>query len=512
MRLRGSTLGGISEERASGTAGELGRTQLGRASNTSREVDNTSREVVAMGTPKMRVRFRPTNQAVLGAMLSVPRAAVDMDRLRADLTISNPAYWQQKMSGNPITVEPTLELWTEQGKRVVVPRHYQPPYRKRARRVVDRRRNHKRWVSVSHKIKLRDKRQRRAFEAFTRDTEDKVVSLACGAGKTVVSLYSAAEGDRFPVLVVVHTQALMDQWRERIKEFYGLEEEEIGHIQGPTCRWKGLPIAVAMLHSLCLKKYPREMYGYFRLVVFDEVHKLGAQMFSQAAPLFPCERWGLSATVDREDRMDRLFKLHIGQVAYKNLKQPLKPKVFFMRTGLSFNTNRFMWRGRPNMGRIHTMIAEHDKRNAMILNCIRKSADAGRTILLLGERLTQLHWMTETLQAEGYDAALHVGSMKKEERAEALTHKIVLATQHLAKEGLDRPAFDTLVLVAPFGGIGRAQQSVGRILRLYDGKMKPKVFVFYDRIGIFEALANKMRRTFRAMDFQVFDHNMIGAT
>lgn len=439
-------------------------------------------------------------------MLSAPSSAVRMARVRADLTISNPAYWQQKANGNPITVDPTLELWRETpGGRVIVPRHYELPWRDRELRVVDRRGAEARWFDVNHSIELRDKRQYRAAEAFLADEEDKVVSLACGAGKTVVTLYCAAEGERFPLLVVVHTNALMDQWKDRIKEFYGLEDDEIGKIQGPECRWEGYPVTIAMLHSLCLKKYPKRMYRYFRLIAFDEVHKLGAQMFGRAAPLFFGERWGLSATVDREDRMDRVFKLHLGEVAYKNLKQPLKPKVFFMKTGLSFNTNRFMWRGRPNMGRIHTMVAEHPKRNEMILECIRRAADNGRTILMLGERLTQLHWMTETLQSEGYDAAVHVGSMKQDERRDALKHRIVLATQHLAKEGLDRPAFDTLILVAPFGGIGRAQQSVGRILRLYDGKMKPKVFVFYDKIGIFEALANKMRRTFRDMDFRCFD-------
>ena len=95
--------------------------------------------------------------------------------------------------------------------------------------------------------------------------------------------------------------------------------------------------------------------------------------------------------------------------------------------------------------------------------------------------------------------------MDAEARKEALTKRVVFATQHLAKEGLDRPEFDTLVIPIPFGGSGRLQQSVGRILRTSPDKRTPKVYIFTDKGVVTQALARKMQRALQVMghEFQM---------
>lgn len=445
-----------------------------------------------------------------GALVRFPAQWVARPQLERELSISNGAYWTAVQSGAPTEGIPAkLRLWREDGPDLLVPRHYTPRYigeglRRYVRqgsRPFSLERPHPRSdAGLKHVITLRDSVQEEASQALHATTMDKILALACGKGKTVVALHAALEGQRLPLLVVVHTNALMDQWRERINEFW--PGASVGRIQQDECTWKGYPVAIAMLHTLVRRKFSPQFYAYWKLAVFDEVHRLGAGHFSSVCSMFPCERWGLSATLRREDGMDKVIQLHLGQVAFQDLTQPLKPRVYFVSTGIRVNERKYMFRrGRINLSRLMSDLADRDDRNRLILEWVHKAASAGRTILVLGERLSQLHYLYENTECAS--KSLHVGSMKPEERRDALKHQVVFATQHLAKEGLDRPAFDTLFILFPFGGQGRAQQSVGRILRVHGGKKSPRVFVFEDSIGILQALAHKLRRHLKAMDFSV---------
>ncbi len=447
-------------------------------------------------------------------MVQIPLDGLPPGRLGQmvdDLTVQNPSYFQQKMHGVAHNVDPVIELYREDGSHIYVPRHY--PH---GLKVLDRRRILEGGYvePVEHAIVLRDKTQAEASKALSITNNDKIISLACGKGKTVVSLHAASEGKRFPLLIVVNTNALKDQWLENrddhgqlvggIAKFYGLCPSEVGVVQGKECRWDGYPVVVAMLHTLCLKKFEKAFYDYFRLVIFDEVHRLGAQFFADAASQFPCERWGLSATVGREDGMDKVFRQHLGPVVYEALEQDLKPTFYFEQTGIDVDMNKFVSRGgRVNMGKLLTVLSEHKQRNKLVVLRLKQAADQGRTILVLGERLSQLHMFKEQLCEDGYDASVYVGSQDDEERRAALKHQIVCATQHLAKEGLDRPKFDTLFVIIPIGGKGRVQQSGGRILRKLEGKKKPKGYVFIDDISVIQALAHRMRRALASLGWKL---------
>lgn len=317
---------------------------------------------------------------------------------------------------------------------------------------------------------------------------------------TVVALRSAVEGKRLPALVIVHTQALLSQWVERATQFLG--SPPIGHIQQDILIWEGMPLAVGMLHTLIRRKFPPEFYAYWNLIIADEVHNLGALTFSVACSLFSCERWGLSATLSRKDGMDRVVQMHMGEVAYEDLSQPLKPIVYFVHTGITLDDKKYK-KGRSRYVSLAKMISDlsnHVDRNRLIIRWIEKSVDAGRTVLVLGERLEQLHHLCATCPAES--KAVYVGSMAQEERTDALSRQIVFATQHLAKEGLDRPEFDTLFLLFPFSGAGRLRQSVGRILRLFPDKKQPKVFVFLDMSSVLLGMAAKMQQNLMDLKFQ----------
>jgi superfamily II DNA or RNA helicase len=448
-----------------------------------------------------------------GPMLHVPKDMLDVDAAKNELTISNAAYWTALNSGlSTEGIDPKLILYRETKTYLEVPRNYKVPYNRKGAAWMDEEGAPIR-VGVPppvlkenyfHSITLRDEIQSNASFELQRSREDKILSLACGIGKTVVSLHAAAEKNLFPILVVVHTEALMSQWRREIEKFLCDKEGtaiRVGHVQAGVLQWEGFPIAVAMLHTLVQKRFTPKFYSYWRLVIIDEVHRTGAQTFGMVCSMFPAERWGLSATLKRGDGMDAVIQLHLGQVCYSYLTQPLKPKVYFVKTHVQLQENKFKnYRsGRINLPKMINVLSDNDYRNQAVLSWINRCVTDGRTVLVLGERVGQLHWFYENCTT--HSKSIHVGAMTAEERLVALTKQVVFATQHLAKEGLDRPAFDTLFILIPFGGEGRLRQSIGRILRIEDGKKTPYVFVFEDAISIMNALCNKMRRHLKNLDF-----------
>ena len=485
----------------------------------------------------MRIRYHKNLEVseFRESLTRVPKNLVDCSKLEKELTLRNGAYWTAFEAGLSPQGESEIVMFHDAGSYYLVPRHYSPPFL--AGKPVDppqggsppeggrERKNSSIFASSSpegrrgsnlnqykyanNSIILRTRahvhareRQQEAISSLIADRDDKILVIRCGGGKTVISLLAAVQGGRAPVLVVVHTNALADQWEARINQFLDLEPEDVGRVQGSREDWQGRKIVVAMLQTLVRRKFSEAFYRYFDLVVFDECHRLGAEGFSKACSMFPCERWGLSATITRSDGNDLVFRLHLGDACFVDLEQPLKPRVFFVHTEIDVPISKFINRmGKVAMSPLTTWISDHEKRNKLISRKLEQAAASGRKILVLGERLVQLHEMYESLPVAS--KGIHVGSSHRRERREALTKQVVFATQQIAKEGLDQPDLDTLFILVPFGGEGRLQQSLGRILRESPGKKSPMALIFVDNAGILDSLARRMERWCDGQGYEV---------
>lgn len=125
--------------------------------------------------------------------------------------------------------------------------------------------------------------QKRAWEKFKK-MGALGVFWAPGSGKTFFSLY-AGERIKGKKLVVVPTNTLKEQWRNRIKKFCRRPQE-----------WE-----VQTYHYIAHHHLPHYQEMSFALTVFDEVHHLPAPTFSKLATLRTKHRLGLSASPFRED-------------------------------------------------------------------------------------------------------------------------------------------------------------------------------------------------------------------
>ena len=72
-----------------------------------------------------------------------------------------------------------------------------------------------------------------------------------------------------------------------------------------------------MLQSLSMKDYDESIFDSFGFIIIDEVHHMGAEVFSQALLKVNTNYClGLSATMNRKDGLTKVFKMFLGEIIY----------------------------------------------------------------------------------------------------------------------------------------------------------------------------------------------------
>lgn len=358
-------------------------------------------------------------------------------------------------------------------------------------------------------------------DVLDRGEPNGVVVMPCGTGKTVVALRLLASIQK-RTLVMVHKEFLLDQWKDRIGEFLGIPADQVGIIQQNRCEFDK-PISIGMIHSLSgEREYPPEMYQTYGCVISDEVHRLSAPTWRKAIERFPAAvRIGLSATPRRADRLENVFFWHIGPVIAQAEGQDLNPIVYRLKVKTVVPNPAKYWRGRGEKARLNLARLVNDlvclgHRNDKIIRQIVRALEKNRRILLLSDRLEHLDLLEEgtrrAFELKGEDGAAvsigrYVGGLKSEERRAAAECDLILGTFAMAKEGLDIPELDVLILATPKGDV---EQSVGRVLRELEGKKKPVVLDFVDRIDTIPELnflSDKRLRIYRKIGCEFPERN-----
>lgn len=293
-----------------------------------------------------------------------------------------------------------------------------------------------------------------------------LISLKCGGGKTVLSLWIVALL-KVKTIVVVHKDFLMTQWRDRIMEF--LPEARIGKIQQNTIDIENKDIVLAMVHSISMKEYEPEVFSSFGLAVFDECHHLGAEVFHRSMQKVSSKYMlGLSATPDRKDGLRKVFEWYIGPMVYTTKEKNtdyIETRVYeFYNDKESYCKEEVLYNGKQCMPRMINNLCESKERFMFIINLVKEEFNKGRKILILSDRRGYLDdtkkYLNENLKKSC--AGLYVGGMKPNELRDSQEKDIILGTFSMASEGMDIPKLNTIVLASPKSDV---VQSVGRILR-----------------------------------------------
>lgn len=295
-----------------------------------------------------------------------------------------------------------------------------------------------------------------------------ILEVPCGRGKTIMALKIISLLST-KTLILVHKEFLMNQWIERITDF--LPSARVGKIQGPTFDIENKDIVIGMIQTLYDKEYHINTFTSFGLTIIDEVHRIGSEQFSRT--LFKTitpYMLGISATVDRKDKLTRVLYMFIGNKIYEEKREADDPvcvrAIQYICADPEFNAVDVDFRGNTKYSSMIVKLCEFGPRSDFIvkvLGDLLQEHPDNQIMILCHNRslLTYLHDSIEhrQLATVGY----YVGGMKQAKLQETESKQIVLATYAMAAEALDIKTLSTLVMVTPKTDI---IQSVGRILRV----------------------------------------------
>ncbi|OPY27844.1 MAG: Type III restriction enzyme, res subunit [Methanocella sp. PtaU1.Bin125] len=369
--------------------------------------------------------------------------------------------------------------------------------------------------------------QEKAVSAWLRAGQRGVVVLPTGSGKTLVALKAIALAA--PAIVVVPTLDLLEQWKARVEEEFGIEAGVYcgdDHRQGP--------VTIATYDTAYIRA--AELGNRFKLIVFDEVHHLPSPGYATIAEMFACPyRLGLTATYEREDGrekdlprltggkvfemgVDRLEGVHLATYDLKRIKTKLLPEEeaayrkdydayrqylsdhnIILRKPQDFE--RLVMRSGRDRAAREAILARHRARNVALSSRAKLAALADVLRAHSGPEdkaiiFTEYNDLVYTISRE-FLLPFITYTTPKEERQENLAkfrsgaYRAVV-TSKVLDEGVDVPDANVGVILSGSGSRREFVQRLGRILR----KKGDKKAVLYEIVsqGTMEEGSSTRRR------------------
>jgi superfamily II DNA or RNA helicase len=345
-----------------------------------------------------------------------------------------------------------------------------------------------------------------------------ILNIATGFGKTTIALNVLSQL-KTVTLVIVNKISLLNQWKEEIKRF--LPDARIGVIQGQKYDTKDKDIVIGMLQSLTQIDYPDDIFKVFGCVIVDECHNTSTRMFSQIFFKVCCKYTiGLSATPERSDGCEYVFKWHLGNlVDTQDLLNVERigniPTIRFVK--LVSEDYKLIKKEIFNKETIQftSMISDlvqMEKRNQIIITIIKQLVQENRKILVMSDRRNHLTNIHDLLLQENvsFTYGLFMGSMKTRDLEHAKTCTVILATFSAFSEGVSVYDLDTLLLITPKKYIdndsspagskrdnGKMKQIIGRIFRKDHIDTFPLIIDVCDQFSIYKSQSDTRRKFYK---------------
>lgn len=384
-------------------------------------------------------------------------------------------------------------------------------------------------IDVEFNGVLRDEQQR-AFSVLTaRDIG--VLSATTAFGKTVVGARIIAEKKR-NTLVLVHTSALLNQWKESLTKFlsfgYDLPEQPktrgrkkklsyVGQL-GATKNTLNGKIDIAIIQSLTSKDGVKDLVKNYGLVIVDECHHVPALMFEQVLKAVNAKYvYGLTATPIRADGRQESIFMQCGDIMYRiDAKEQAQKQLFEHFTVPRFTEFRMPLTpdgGYRSLNNIFAELISSKTRNKLIVDDVIKAVNDGRTPIVLTERTEHAKLLTDAIERLGVKVFMLVGkesAKTKREKIEALaaTDKLdkfaVVAIGRYVGEGFDFARLDTLFLAMPISWKGKLAQYAGRLHRDYAGKSEVIIYDYVDlNVSMLENMYHKRLAGYRDIGYEI---------
>lgn len=332
-----------------------------------------------------------------------------------------------------------------------------------------------------------------------------LLEIPCGRGKTVMALNIISQLKK-KTIVIVHKEFLLNQWVERIQQF--IPNASIGRIQGQIIDIDGKDIVIGMLQSLSMKDYDTSLFKGFGLTIVDECHHISAEVFSRSLFKIVTENMlGLSATMERKDKMTSVFKLFLGNVIYKE-KREGDDKVNVRALHYKVDDEEYSevvynFKGQTHYSVMIKKLCEFNPRTEFILKVLKdllnEEGNENQHIMILAHNKSLLKYLHDAIEHRKIaSVGYYVGGMKEKDLKITETKKVIIATYAMAEEALDIKTLSTLILATPKTDV---TQAVGRILRIKHDK--PIVLDIVDQHDVFQNQWTKRRRFYTKCNYKI---------
>lgn len=426
---------------------------------------------------------RDPRKAYYNNVLWMPKTHVSEMQLRSSLTY--------ELTGD----KDPYEAWNREAEHYLVPRNYLPnsilqslPFP-----VVDARIKSFPSVHFKSNVVLDFKNP---GEHYQRDgvtallaVDNGILCLRCGAGKSVCGIH-AIHCTHVPGLIIVNEKGLAEQWVEEILAFTDLRRDDIGFIGEGKFSWQK-KLAVGLGPTIAARvrdgRLPRELIEHFGVTLADEAHTTaGPAFYHLAMTPFHGRRWGLTATPRRNDAFDSLLRYTMGEVVYSHLMPEITPLIYFRRLPTRLNLrDQAVFdavtdiTGEVHLQKLYGYLATRNDRCSVIIQEAKTALKQKRQVLLLSQSRAMVERLGDAFPGSG---VIH-GDVTKDRLKLLRERNPVIAIAKLARQALNKPELDTLLVCEPFSDPGVLQQLLGRIQRPHPTKQRAMA-VFYDDIYV----------------------------
>lgn len=364
--------------------------------------------------------------------------------------------------------------------------------------------------------KLNKKQEKVKNELLQHETG--VLCATTGFGKTVIGAKIISEL-KTNALVIVNRNNLLEQWKERLSYFLGIDKKEIGQLGSGKEKLNG-KLDIASFQSLFKKDNFEELIKGYGLVIVDECHHVAAFSFENVLKQIKAKYvYGLTATPTRKDGWHKIIYMQCGdiraRVSNRELKQnrEMEHKVIVKKTNYKYIPTEE--KDKIQISEILNDMCQNVFRNSMIIEDIKKSILEGRIPIVLTERIEHLKILKEALEDLNVPVVIYKGNMGKKKTKEIQDllreadekHKprIILATSSSIGEGFDDNRLDTLFLTMPVSWKGRIIQYVGRLHREHEDKEKVIVYDYLDNMKVLEKMYNRRLKGYKIAGYEIIE-------
>jgi superfamily II DNA or RNA helicase len=261
-----------------------------------------------------------------------------------------------------------------------------------------------------------------------------------------------------------------------------------------------------MIQTLYDKEYALGTFDSFGLTIIDEVHRIGSEQFSRT--LFKTitpYMLGISATVDRKDKLTNVLYMFIGDKIYEEKRENddavCVRAITYQTNDVAFNEVEVDFRGNTKYSSMIVKLCEYGPRSDFIVRVLGDllEEEPENQIMILCHNRSLLTYLFEAITYRNLTTVgFYVGGMKQDKLQETEKKQIVLATYAMAAEALDIKSLSTLVMVTPKTDI---TQSIGRILRVKHAN--PIVVDIVDAHEIFQNQWVQRKRFYKKCNYRI---------